>query len=474
MKKYSLLAPLVALLAISFAFVGFQCSSAELTSAKLYIQRNEWDKAQAELEKAVQKDSVDAESWYYLGIVRGERQNYTGLMDAFAHVKKITAVHDSDMIKVRRHYWVIAYNTGSKDLNKGRDSSSYYQASVKSFEGAVVLEPDSLMGYRGLAYAYLNMGEEDSAIAPLDVLWKREKDQDAARFLGEIYYDEGRKLRQKFEDENGDKITIAAGMKSLKTGITKYDVRSAIGEADSTITIPARKVRVARGKMSEIPAKTVWIYKKLGLTITFESDTVAEKKVDFVYNPQIDSTYYKEAVAKFKDGLVVLQPASQLYPSDAAIMSTLSNCYIGADMTQQAAEAFKMAAQNNPDNKDFQYNYGVILLRANKYSQAIAEFEKTLKIDPEYANAIYNMGASYVNWGVEIQQSASQNTDPDSLRKAVTAKFQKALPFLEKFSTLKPDDPNIWDLLGKVYANLNEVKKAQDAMSKADSLRNAH
>ncbi len=473
MKKYNLLAPLISLLAVSFAFVGFQCSSAELTSAKLYMQKSEWNKAESELEKAVKKDSLDEESWYYLGIVRGEKKDYAGLMDAFAHAQKISAAHDSDIVQVRLHYWVIAYNDGSKDLQKGRDSSVYYQDALKLFKGTVLLEPDSTMGYRGLAYTYLNMGNEDSAVAPLEVLWNRDKDENAAKLLGEIYYEKGRNLKLKFEEANGEKIKIANGLAALKTGISKYDVTSDIGKPDEKTTEPAHKVKQGR-KMVEIPVKDVWTYKKLGLTITFQADTVAEKKVDFVYSPNIDSTDYKLAFADFQKGLAVLKPASEMYPNDASVMTVLTNCYIGADMTQQAADAFKLAAQKNPDNKDFQYNYGVILLRANKYPQAISEFEKTLKIDPEYWNAVYNMGASYVNWGVEVQDNASQNSDPDSLRKAVSAKFEKALPYLEKFSNYKPSDPSIWDLLGKVYANLNEVQKAQDAMQRADSLRNVH
>ncbi len=474
MKKYSLLGPLVGLLALSFAFVGFQCSSAELTSAKLYMQKNEWNKAETELEKAVQKDTANVEAWYYLGIVRGEKKEYPGMMDAFKQTMKLSAAHDSDIIKVRRQFWASAYNQGSRDLQKGRDTSSYYQDALKSFKGAVLLEPDSTMGYRGLAYTYLNMGNEDSSVAPLTVLWNREKDQTAAKMLGEIYYEKGSKLKQKFENENGNKLEIAEGLKKVKSGATEYDVRQAIGEPDTSISEPARKERLRRGRTREIPAKDVWSYKKLGLTLTFQSDTLAEKKVDFAYNPNIDSTYYNEAVTEYKKGLSILRPAANLFPSDANIMTVLTNCYIGANMTQEAADAFKMAAQKNPDNKDFQYNYGVILLQANKFPEAIAEFEKTLKIDPEYWNAVYNMGASYVNWGVEIQQNASQNSDPDSLRKAVSAKFEKALPYLEKFSNYKPNDPSIWELLGKVYAYLNDIQKAKNAMQKADSLRKMH
>ena len=474
MKKYSIWAALVGLFAVSFAFVGFQCSSAELTSAKLYMQKSEWDKAETELDKAVKSDSLDEESWYYLGIVRGEKKNYTGLMDAFDHALRISPAHQKDVAEVRRHYWVICYNEGSKDLQRGRDTASYYETSVAAFKGAILLEPDSTMGFRGLAYAYLNKGSMDSAVAPLKVVWAREKDQDAVKFLGEIYYEKGHKLKQAFENANGDKLKVAEGLESLKGGMHESDVVDAIGKPDEKTTKEPPKVKGRKKRGPELPAQDIWVYKTYGLTLTFENDTLKNKTVDFVYNPQIDSTDYKLAVVQFLKGLDVLKPASSMYPNDANIMTILTNCYIGADMTQEAADAFKLAAEQNPGNKDFQYNYGVILLRDNHYEAAIAEFQKTLKIDPEYMNAVYNVGAAYVNWGVQTQTNASQNSDPDSLRKVVSAKFASALPYLEKYSEYKASDPNIWDLLGKVYAYLNEVQKAQNAMQKADSLRQLH
>ncbi len=118
MKKYSIWAALVGLFAVSFAFVGFQCSSAELTSAKLYMQKSEWDKAETELDKAVNNDSLDEESWYYLGIVRGEKKNYTGLMDAFDHALKISSVHKKDVAEVRRHYWLFVTMRGARTFKK--------------------------------------------------------------------------------------------------------------------------------------------------------------------------------------------------------------------------------------------------------------------------------------------------------------------------------------------------------------------
>ena len=55
----------------------------------------------------------------------------------------------------------------------------------------------------------------------------------------------------------------------------------------------------------------------------------------------------------------------------------------------------------------------------------------------------------------------------------IIQKFEKALPYLEHYvvTDAGANDPVIWELLGKVYANLGKVEKSKSAFSKADSLR---
>ncbi|CUS82564.1 TPR repeat-containing protein [Candidatus Kryptonium thompsonii] len=50
-------------------------------------------------------------------------------------------------------------------------------------------------------------------------------------------------------------------------------------------------------------------------------------------------------------------------------------------------------------------------------------------------------------------------------------KFRQALPYLERLTEIDPNDVFIWELIGKIYANLGEVEKAEQAFKKADELR---
>ena len=64
----------LAFLMLSMVFVGYQCGSTEITSAKLYIQQKNYDKAIEVLQKEITKNPKSDEGYYLLGYVQGEQE----------------------------------------------------------------------------------------------------------------------------------------------------------------------------------------------------------------------------------------------------------------------------------------------------------------------------------------------------------------------------------------------------------------
>jgi tetratricopeptide (TPR) repeat protein len=52
-----------------------------MTSAKLYIQQKNYDKAMESLKKEVEKNPKSDEGWYYMGVVYGEKEQYGEMME---------------------------------------------------------------------------------------------------------------------------------------------------------------------------------------------------------------------------------------------------------------------------------------------------------------------------------------------------------------------------------------------------------
>jgi len=171
----------------------------------------------------------------------------------------------------------------------------------------------------------------------------------------------------------------------------------------------------------------------------------------------------------FNKAINVLLEGRKYYPNNGDLLLYLSNSYIAAHKIDVAIDAFKAGVEQDPNNKYYRYNYGVLLLGNKDYQDAEVEFKKAVEIDSNYQNAIYNLAVTYVKWASDVQKELDAKNDTSTA--PFKEKYVKALPYLEKVVSMKDNDPNMWELLAKVYATLGYEKEATDAMNKADQLR---
>jgi len=171
--------------------------------------------------------------------------------------------------------------------------------------------------------------------------------------------------------------------------------------------------------------------------------------------------YYDKSIVTLEEGL-------KKYPENSEMQVARTSAYIGAGRIAEAIAASKILVENEPDNKIYHYNYGVLLLNSEKYPEAETQLLEALKIDPEYENAIYNIGVTYVKWGTAMNKEAElQGTISEDYKK----KYEAALPYLEKVVEKDQTNVAIWELLGKVYSVLGMTDDANNAFKKADELR---
>lgn len=183
----------------------------------------------------------------------------------------------------------------------------------------------------------------------------------------------------------------------------------------------------------------------------------------------------KSAKEDFEKAISLLGSARKWAPDDATATSLLLDCYIAAGRTDEAMTVFGEAAKKNPSNKLLAYNYGVLLIKAGRHDEALAQFRNALAIDPKFEDALYNIGIGYLQVGArmrtEAEAKARDSGKNQPIDKAYEQKFEESRKFLEQLSALKPDDVEVWEALGQVYANLNMQKQASAAYDKADALK---
>ncbi len=388
MTRFAPVAVLV-LAAVFFATTGFQCGSAETTSAKLYMQQKQWDKAEQSLTKEVSKNDKNEEAWFLLGQVRLELKKYKEMNDAYNRALALSDAHKADINRNKLAVWGMEYNDGVKFYNGGREDSANYNKALDAFTTAIAMQPDSSSTYYVTALAYYSKKDYNNAISVLQTaLEKKPNFGDAARFLGQVHY------------------------QVAQERANAHDTAGAQAE-------------------------------------------------------------YQKAIAPFEQ-------AYKAEPDSIVNITDLIDVYERTKNTDKAMALTHDAVAKEPNNKLFRYAYGVFLLKQDKYSEAIEQFQKAVQIDPNYGDAVYNLGVSYLNWGVAQKKESDEKAEAEQKRvgrnKQVKTddsyrdKFKQALPYLEKSAELRSDDAALWQQLGRLYAILNMSDKSKAAFEKSDKL----
>jgi tetratricopeptide (TPR) repeat protein len=189
---------------------------------------------------------------------------------------------------------------------------------------------------------------------------------------------------------------------------------------------------------------------------------------------RLDAKDKEGAKAEYAKSAEAFKLAYEASPDDPDLITGLLDAYDRSGQPDKAMALTDSAIARDPYNKVYLYAKGVFLLKQDKYQEAIDQFKTTLKADPEYADAIYNLGVSYLNWGVALREEVQKKEEAKGFKgkqdRSYMEKFQESLPYLEKSVKLRPNDAGLWQELGKLYAILNMQQKSKDAFDRADSL----
>ena len=178
----------IILVGVYLTSTGFQCGSAETTSAKLYMQQKNWQKAEESLMKEIVKNEKNEEAQFMLGQVRFEMRNFEGMNDAFSKALQVSDLHSQEIMRYRLSVWGSLYNEGVAYYNKGRDTAAYYDKALGLFNTAMKMAPASASTYYVAALAYYANKDHAAAISRLETAVEKDpKYLDAIRLLGQFY-----------------------------------------------------------------------------------------------------------------------------------------------------------------------------------------------------------------------------------------------------------------------------------------------
>ncbi|MFZ1977510.1 MAG: tetratricopeptide repeat protein [Bacteroidota bacterium] len=435
--------------------MGFECNANDYSIAQQYVNKKENDKALPLLEKETKNNPTNADAWYLLGRLRGDKGDYAGMNADFDSTLKYSKVHEGDIKIVRYAFWGIHLNAGAAYLRRANsDSTQYYRLAIDEFFRALAAKPDTAFTYEFLSSAYYSKGDIDSALMMFIIPWTKFQDAELYKQAGKIYLNRGIDKKNKFDTVNAELLSIQKVLVKAAKKTTRDEIVQVLGIADAM-------------KKDKKTKKEEWIYNKYDLIVTIDKDNAIVTKP---YHLPIDSTFYHAAVLDFDKAVEIFETIKAKDPKNNENLNLLLQAYVFADRMDEATKTFKLAVENDPGNKINHYILGILYKTINDYTSAVAEFETALKIDPAFGDVIYELGATYYNWGVDLHRKSQDAKEGETFD--YKSKFQSALPYIEKMTELKPKEAAIWQTLGTIYLQLGQSEKAQKALDQVDTIRN--
>ncbi|NOY79324.1 MAG: tetratricopeptide repeat protein [Calditrichaeota bacterium] len=347
------------------------CNSTAFTSAKVYLQQDNIDKAIEQLEIEVKQNPSNAEAHYLLGASYAKLGKFELMNKEFDESLKLTDKYKKNIQNYRLKYWGENYNRGVRLLKAKK-----YDDAIKSFETAIRIDSTRAESYQNMAFAYIKKNNIKKAEELYKKVLELKKDDPKIYFtLGSVYYNE------KQYDQ-----AIKMFEKAIELDPNNKDAFSYLALAYD---------------MTGNSQKAFDMYKKA--IKNNPNDT------DLLFN--LGRLYFQKE--DWPNAIKIFEQLAQKTPNDYDVVYNLGNAYLyyGDKITKERRkleESGKKISKSDLQKLKDQ--------EKAEYTKAVTYLEKAVKIKPDNPNAWYNLAVAYVRIG-ESKKGKAAFDKADELKK---------------------------------------------------------
>ncbi|MGC8865306.1 MAG: tetratricopeptide repeat protein [Bacteroidales bacterium] len=353
---------------------------------------------------------------------------------------------------------------------------------------------------RTTAFNYLKNGKLDKALENIEPTLTHEKTMNEAKtwfYRGNIYLQIGLSDNPEYKKLSDNPFGIA--LESYKKALTleganefKLDIlqnMNVIAEGFYTQGVnrfnaqdflgAARDFEQAALVKSEVGVFDTAAIFNAGLCAEFGQDyNLALKNYRAVYNagqrtPQllVSLTNAETRVGDTTAAFNTIAEARKLYPQDFNVLITETNLFLAKNMTEKAIENLEIAKNFDQTNPSLFFAVGASYDRLGNFEKAEEAYKKALELKPDYFDAVYNLGALYVNKAASVLDAANQlpldkEKEYEEMKAQAEGFLAKALPYLEKAHELDPKDRNTMISLKEIYTRQGKLDKVKEINEK--------
>ncbi len=175
------------------------------------------------------------------------------------------------------------------------------------------------------------------------------------------------------------------------------------------------------------------------------------------------------------------------YPENLDIIFQEANIYIFTGDIDEARRVLDIAIQRDPENPTLHFAFGANYDRMYQdttyteedrqfaFHEAIKAYENAIELQPDFFDAVYNLGVLYFNRGIRIFEQAEERlrethdfAQYQEDEKEFKQAWLEAQPYLEEAKNmLEMDDPNMEIVvisLVELYARTEQPEKLEEIM----------
>lgn len=186
------------------------------------------------------------------------------------------------------------------------------------------------------------------------------------------------------------------------------------------------------------------------------------------------SNSYRKA-KKYDAAKAIAKTGREKYPNDKDILLEAVQVSLDQNDAVGAEALLNEAIAKDPTNKLLHNTIGTIYIDLKQNEKAEAAFNEALKIDPNFDDALRQLGGHLVNWAIDVNSQANNLKYNDPKVKVLEAQskdlFTRAVTPLEKFLVAKPNDVEVLSTLSQINRYLGNTDKSLEYKKRADAAK---
>jgi tetratricopeptide (TPR) repeat protein len=332
-------AAILALAVFGFFLLFSGCQDTFVTSAKVYMQQSNYDKAIEQCLLAAEQIQNNYEAYYVLGQAYANKGMYREMNDAFNKSLAINPAHALDIQGHKENFYRDIFNGGVMKIKEQK-----YEEAAQKFQLATEILPKKIEGYKNLAFTFTQMKRDSDAVETYKrALAADSTDLEIWNSLGILYYRD-----KKYEPCIASMKTVLSKASpqskqyadALYYTAYSYDL---LGQTENALATYQKALEQSPNDndLTFNLGRLYYMQSNYNKAIEFFQKVLQSNPDDFDTNVDIGNSYIQ--IKKFKESLPYLEKATQLKPDNSAAWYNLAVAYVNLGNKLKGQDALDKA-----------------------------------------------------------------------------------------------------------------------------------